>query len=77
MDNSFVPDILSNSNLTLNLSRSESFGVFVLESQACGVPVIASNIGGLPETMLDNKTGYLVDPENLEQILEKIKNIIY
>ena len=76
VDNSLVPEILSKSNLTLNLSRSESFGVFVLESQACGVPVIASNIGGLPETMLDNKTGYLVDPDNLEQILEKIK-ILY
>lgn len=73
VDNSTVPQILSNSNLSLNLSRSESFGVFVLESQSCGVPVIASNIGGIPETMVDNKTGYLVDPNNLEEILNKLK----
>ena len=76
INNDLVPEVLSSSNLSLNLSRSESFGVFVLESQACGVPVIASNIGGIPETMLDNQTGYLVDPNNLEQILEKIK-ILY
>ncbi len=50
--------------------RSESFGVAVLEASACGVPVIASNTGGLPETVRHGKTGFLVRPESLNEMSE-------
>ena len=43
------------------LSKSESFGVAVLEAAACGIPAIVSNVGGLPEVLEHGKSGYLVE----------------
>lgn len=42
-------------------SRSESFGLVALEASACGVPVIAANVGGLATIVENGRTGYLVD----------------
>jgi glycosyltransferase involved in cell wall biosynthesis len=46
---------------TLYLAREEPFGLVSLEAQACGSPVVVANEGGLPETMLDNDSGWAID----------------
>lgn len=53
-----VEEIYAIGDLFLLPSESESFGLSVLEAMACGVPVISSNAGGLPEVVLNGKTGF-------------------
>jgi len=47
-------------------SSEESFGLAALEAMACGVPVIATSIGGLPEVVADGETGFLFEPGDVE-----------
>ena len=54
-----VEDLLSLADLFLLPSAKESFGLAALEAMACGVPVVSSDAGGLPEVNIDNETGYL------------------
>lgn len=46
----------------VHTSRNEAFGLVLLEAQACGTPVVAARVAGLPETMIDGVTGLLSDP---------------
>jgi N-acetyl-alpha-D-glucosaminyl L-malate synthase BshA len=54
-----VEDILSLSDLFLMPSASETFGLAALEAMSCGVPVISSDVGGLPELNTDGETGFV------------------
>jgi N-acetyl-alpha-D-glucosaminyl L-malate synthase BshA len=56
-----VAPLLANADLFLLPSQSESFGLSALEALACGVPVVASRVGGLPEVVDDGVTGVLCD----------------
>lgn len=56
---SSVDELLSCADLFLLPSESESFGLAALEAMACGAPVIASKVGGLPEVVADGESGYL------------------
>lgn len=56
-----VEEILATADLFLIPSANESFGLAALEALACQVPVISSNVGGLPEVNTHGVTGYLAD----------------
>ncbi|MEH7124287.1 MULTISPECIES: glycosyltransferase [unclassified Bacillus (in: firmicutes)] len=55
---------------------SESFGVAAVESMACGVPVVVSNVGGLPEVVVEGKTGYVVPKENPKELAKAILSLV-
>ncbi|HKK44562.1 MAG TPA: N-acetyl-alpha-D-glucosaminyl L-malate synthase BshA [Balneolaceae bacterium] len=61
-----VEDLLSIADLFLIPSGSETFGLAALEAMSCSVPVISSNIGGLPEVNIHGETGYLCDLDDTQ-----------
>lgn len=67
-NSSEIDKILSYSDLFLLPSETESFGLAALEAMACGVPVISSNSGGLPEVNFDGISGYLSDVGAVEEM---------
>jgi glycosyltransferase involved in cell wall biosynthesis len=50
----------------------ESFGVSAVEAAACGIPLIVSNLGGLPEIVQDGVNGYTIHPGNSKSLFEKL-----
>jgi glycosyltransferase involved in cell wall biosynthesis len=62
IEQSSVPAVLRTFDVFAALSLRESFGVAVLEASACGIPVVASNVDGLPEVVEQGVTGFLVPP---------------
>lgn len=58
--------------LTVVPSLFENFPFTCLEAMSCGCPVIASNVGGLPEMIEDGVSGFLFQPDNKEELAEKI-----
>lgn len=58
-----LPDLYRAADVVVVPSASESFGLVALEAQACGTPVVATDVGGLRLTVRDGETGYLVGRE--------------
>ena len=57
-------------------SIMEGFGLVLIEAMACKTPVIATDLGGPKEVVVDNETGFLVEPFNPKALAEKIGSII-
>lgn len=55
---------------------SESFGVAAVEAQACGTPVIVSNVGGLPEATYPNNSSLLVNKKSVDELAVAIEKLI-
>jgi len=62
--------------VALSINDSESFGVAILEASACEKPVVVSNIGGLPEVVDNNITGFIVQPKNENEAADAIIKLI-
>lgn len=66
-----LPELLAISDVMFLLSEKEAFGLVLLEGFACGVPAIATKIGGIPEVIEDGKNGFLVELGDVEAAAEK------
>jgi N-acetyl-alpha-D-glucosaminyl L-malate synthase BshA len=71
-----IRDYLSVADLLLLPSETESFGLSALEAMACEVPVIATQVGGLPEVVRDGETGYLVSVGDTESMANRAIEIL-
>ncbi len=56
-----IPDLLAALDLFVLSSRTEANPVSIIEAMAAGLPVMATRVGSVHETVLDGQTGYLVD----------------
>lgn len=66
-----IEEILSVADVFVIPSGSETFGLAALEAMACEVPVVASNIGGLPELVIDGENGFLCEEGDIDGFAEK------
>ena len=71
-----VEEVLSVADLFIMPSEKESFGLAALEAMACQVPVISTNVGGLPELNVNGETGYLCDVGDVEDMAAKSIKIL-
>jgi len=65
-----------NANVFVFPSFSEGLPKVVLEAMACGLPVVASNVDGNNELVIDGYNGYLIDPYNIDDMVEKVVHLL-
>lgn len=71
--NSNIPALLRASDLFVYSSREgEGIPRAIIEAMACGKPVVATRVAGVPEAVIDGATGYLVEPRDIQGLAEKI-----
>ncbi len=75
IENRNVYEFIRQHHIIVMPSLSEGFGVAAIEASACGRPVIASNVGGVPEVVQDGRTGLLVPPGNVAALAEAINRL--
>lgn len=71
-----ISDIINLADLVLVPSIVESFGLVVTESLACQVPVVAFNVGAVPEQIIHMRTGYLAKPYDVSDLETGIKSML-
>jgi len=65
-------EILNSSNILLFLSKIDTFGLVTIEAFEAGIPVIANNVGGIPDIIQNGKNGYIVENNNIDEICRYI-----
>ena len=71
-----VPWLLQSSDVFVLPSETESYGLAALEALSCGVPVVATSVGGLPELIADGSTGFLHDVGDIEAMSRSVVNVL-
>jgi glycosyltransferase involved in cell wall biosynthesis len=71
-----VPCLLNDVTLVLMPSLIEGFGLVALEAAMMGRPVVAARVGGLPEVVLDGRTGFLVDQCDIDALAQAISRLL-
>lgn len=69
-------DLYRAADIVVNPSLSESFGMSVVEGMACGVPIVGTRVGGMCETILDGRTGLLVEPEAPQELADALAALL-
>lgn len=71
-----VAELLSVMDVFVLSSLYEGLPVSLLEAMASGLPVVVTNVGGMPEVVIDGETGFIVEPGQVEQLSESIKELL-
>lgn len=71
-----IGEYLSGSDLMLHTSQKESQGLVILEAMASRLPVVAYNVGGVGESIINGETGYLLPDGDVDGLTEAVLNLI-
>jgi len=71
-----VPNLLSASDILVLASLWEGLPGVIAEAMASGLPVVATNVGGIPELVVDGKTGLLVPPGDATSLADALSRLI-
>ena len=71
-----VPALLRSADVVVSVPWYEPFGMVPLEAMACGVPVVASAVGGHLDTVVDGRTGALVPPRDAGALAQRLRELL-
>jgi len=74
--NSKIGEILNTSDIFINPSNKDNMPLSLFEALACGLAVISTNVGGIPDYITDGINGFLIEPNNKEQLTNKILYVL-
>lgn len=72
-----MPSVYKGSDVFVLASENETFGQVFIESMACGLPVIGTNVGGIPEIISDSNNGILVSPNDSSALAQSIETLLF
>ena len=71
-----LEELLTVADIFLMPSQSESFGLSALEAMSCGLPVVSSSVGGLPELVSHNKTGFIAEFGDINRMAKYVLDLL-
>ncbi|HEY7268711.1 MAG TPA: glycosyltransferase [Dehalococcoidia bacterium] len=77
LDHERLPEFLRSLDMFVLPSLYEGFGVAAVEASACGLPVVASRINGIPDVVVDGETGILVPPKDPDALASAIESLVH
>ena len=63
-------------NIFINTTNFDNMPISVIEAMALGLPVVSTNVGGMPFLIENNKNGVLVEPDSVEAFVKSINNMV-
>jgi glycosyltransferase involved in cell wall biosynthesis len=76
IENDTLAETLKNYNLLVLPSHYETFGVVLIEAMACGLPVVATAVGAVPEIVDSDEVGILALPDNIDSLAQAIEKAL-
>ncbi len=71
-----MPLVYNGCDIFVLPSRAEGFGLVYAEAMACGLPVIGTSVGGVPEIITNGEDGYLIPPENPTELAKAMESLL-